>query len=659
MRTPKTLAALAVATTLGLAACTATETSDTSADTGTEATEAALAVDVHRTADEILADNQQPHEPADASRSNAVDIALDGDTAAVDAAGADGEASVDGGVVTISQAGDYRLHGSFDGGIVVDSPGEGTVRLILDDAEIAAADSAAIFVAAADDVEIVLADGSRNTLSDTAEYAADDEAGAALDSKADLTISGDGSLEVTGNGNDGIASSDGLVIEGGRIDVNAADDGIRGKDYAVLAGGTITVEAGGDALKADNEEDAERGYVWISGARVTATAGNDAVDAASDVVVTGGAFEAVAGAAGATGEAASDDAAADDDAEESASKGIVAGVIAVLEGGAITVDAADDAVHSNGGIRLADGTATLTSGDDAVHADGTLLAAGATVDVLGSVEGLEGAKIEIEGGELDIVASDDGINGSDGSGAGEMGGFPGGTPPEGMPEGGMPEGGTPPSGMPEGGMPEGGTPPSGFPADGERPEPPAGGEGGRRGEAPAGAAPDGGAPGGESAAASIVEVTISGGTVHVDAAGDGIDVNGTLAITGGDIVVDGPDNDGNAALDVDGDFTIAGGTLLAVGSAGMAMAPTADSEQGSVSVRLDTQIEAGQAFTVVAEDGTVIASHTAIRTLASVVASGPGVENGATYEVRAGDATVGSAVAGEQVSGGFGGGPRG
>ena len=67
----------------------------------------------------------------------------------------------------------------------------------------------------------------------------------------------------------------------------------------------------------------------------------------------------------------------------------------------------------------------------------------------------------------------------------------------------------------------------------------------------------------------------------------------TSTITGGTVVVSGPTNDGNGALDVNGTFTISGGTLLAVGSSGMAVAPDADSEQGWVVATFDSAYPAG------------------------------------------------------------------
>ena len=72
-------------------------------------------------------------------------------------------------------------------------------------------------------------------------------------------------------------------------------------------------------------------------------------------------------------------------------------------------------------------------------------------------------------------------------------------------------------------------------------------------------------------------LTIAGGYTVVNAAGDGLDSNGNIVMTGGVIYVFGPSDNGNGAIDYgDGNYsmTISGGTLLAVGSSGMAQAPS-------------------------------------------------------------------------------------
>ena len=85
-----------------------------------------------------------------------------------------------------------------------------------------------------------------------------------------------------------------------------------------------------------------------------------------------------------------------------------------------TIDAADDAIHSNGNITINNGTFTLATGDDGMHADATLTVNGGDITIPTSYEGLESAVITINAGDIDVTSSDDGINvagGADGSGA--------------------------------------------------------------------------------------------------------------------------------------------------------------------------------------------------------------------------------------------------
>jgi hypothetical protein len=314
------VSSLALATAV-LAGCSSSD-SGTTATTAVAATSAAASVDGTQNASAVLTANKTVHTTT-AAAADAVAIALTGSSAT----SSSDAVKVDGGTVTITAAGTYRISGQLDGQIVVNAP-DAAVTLILDGAEINSSTTAAIAATDIDQLVMSLADGSTNTLSDASSYADDADVNAALFSAGDLTVTGSGKLAVKGNGNDGITSKDGLVVESGTITVTTKDDGLRGKDYASIVDGTVTVTAGGDGVKADNAEDADSGYVVISGGTIELTSTGDGVDAATDIVQTGGTLTVAAGGGHIV-----------EPADDSSAKGLKSGVITVLEGGTATVDA--------------------------------------------------------------------------------------------------------------------------------------------------------------------------------------------------------------------------------------------------------------------------------------------------------------------------------
>ncbi|MFK4099436.1 carbohydrate-binding domain-containing protein [Streptomyces sp. NPDC019531] len=526
----KAVGALAAA---ALAGCTSSSDGGSAAESSSSPT----AVGGAQSAAAVLGADEEAH-AVDASVADAEDLALDGDP------------------VTVTSEGTYRLSGKLtDGQVVVNVP-EGKVTLVLDGVDITSSTGPAIEASEVDELTVVLADGSENTL--TGSHDED----AVLDSAGDLTVTGKGSLTVHGDGNDGIASSDGLVIASGTVTVEAEDDGIRGKDYLVVRGGTVTVKAGGDGLKSDNSEDTKAGYIMVSGGAVKARSAGDGVDAATDLVVTGGSLDVTS------------------DSASSSAHGLKAGVIAVLEAGAITVDSSADAVHSDAAVHFNGAKVTLAAGDDGVHAEGELVISKGELEITKSNEGLEGKDILVRGGTSKVTSNDDGVNasGSEASSDDQGGGFGGG---------------------------------------------PGGGEG-----------------------TGDYTATITGGTLVVNAEGDGFDSNGTAEITGGTLVVNGPQQGGNGALDVNGSFTVSGGELLASGSAGMVVAPDSESGQGWLSATLDSSVEAGTTLHIVDSDGTVVASYVTSKAIQNIVYSGEGIESGEEYKVYAGGGVSGTSTGG-------------
>ena len=137
------------------------------------------------------------------------------------------------------------------------------------------------------------------------------------------------------------------------------------------------------------------------------------------------------------------------------------------------------------------------------------------------------------------------------------------------------------------------------------------------------------------AAEEGVYLTISGGTVFVDADGDGLDSNGDFFVTGGEIYVSGPTNSGNGALDYGGKAVAEGGIVIAAGASGMAESFGADSTQGAIMVNTGNQ-PAGSAVTLTDEAGNVLAEYTFGKTFSNVVITAPEIVAGGTYTVTAG-----------------------
>lgn len=383
MRRPQLRQALAatLATVLlaGCGASVANDTSTTSTSSSSTSTTTVVATDA-TTVEDALADNvtvetgDTAYDEADATA-----ITLSGSSAESDGSG--DAVTVADGTVTIGAAGTYVLSGDLTGQVVVDSAGDGVVRLVLDDATITSETTAAIDVVDAESVVVVLADGSSNELADAATYDdAEDNADAptgTLYSTADLTIGGTGSLTVTGNSNNGIVGKDGLVIAGGTIDVTSVDDGILGKDYLVLTDGTVTVDAVGDAFKSDNTEDAGAGFVLIEGGELTVTSQDDGIKG-TQVLISGGTVD-------------------------------VAESTEALEGSLIIVDGGDVELHSaDDGVNAAssdDGTATdgRPGGEMAADDSVRLVVNGGTLEVWASGDGLDSnGSATITGGDITV-----------------------------------------------------------------------------------------------------------------------------------------------------------------------------------------------------------------------------------------------------------------
>ena len=585
----------------------------------------------------------------------------------------DASVRIDGQTVTITQAGTYQIAGTLgDGALIVESAENAKITLVLGGVSIKNSTGAAIQISTADDVTIELAEGTTNVLQsgeevDIATATESEEAsGGALQSKVDLKIKGKGSLTVLGYLNNGIHCTKDLKIKNGNVSVTALGHGIKGKNSVTVSGGTVTVTSGKDGITSDETENEEKGFVTIENGEIIITSAGDGVSAETTLTVTGGVVSIISGGGSANAQQKTDnmrdwwdfDNSASDDNSASC-KGLKAGKAMVISGGSITIDAQDDALHTDGDMTISGGECILSTGDDGVHAALSLTVLGGKITVLTSYEGLEANQITLAGGELDITATDDGINangGSDGFSGGFGGGFGGGR--GGM--GGSFGGRRSDTNSQSGDM----TPPDNnnmTPPDNSNMQTPP------DGNAPSGNPPT--MPGQDVADSTTTDDTtdkqplllITGGKITVNADGDGLDSNSNLRVEGGDITINGPANGGNGAIDIGtengGAGVIAGGTLIALGTSSMAENFGSTSTQCAFLVTMNS-FGAGETITITDSQGNVLYTGVTVKSANSVVFSSADLTVGETYTLTIGSTsatvTQSSTVVGN--SNGFGGG---
>lgn len=532
---------------------------------------------------------------AEYSETDGVLIQLNGNSATASS----NSVKISGSTVTITEEATYIISGTLDGMIVVNAEDTAKLQIVLNGVDITSQTSAALYILEADKVFVTLADGTTNTLANGGNFTAIDENNidAAVFSKQDLTFNGSGSLTVTSPAGHGIVCKDDLVFTGGTYTVNSASHGLDANDSVRITGTTsLTIDAGKDGVHCENTDDASLGFIYIANGTMNIEAEGDGIAAGAYVQIKNGAFDLLSGGGSVNGLKASSGnyggfrgggpgqmwpngaQSTTNDESGTSMKGIKAANSLLISGGNFKIDSADDSIHSDVSVAINGGTFEIASGDDAIHAEETLIVTAGTINITKCYEGLEALDIEVTGGDIQLVASDDGLNAA---------------------------GGTDSSGMTGG-------------RDGMF--------GGGRGGGP------GGMGGGMSAGNG--SIVISGGNLYVNASGDGIDANGTITISGGYTVVVGPTQGDTATLDYDRSATITGGTFIGTGAAGMAQT-FSDSEQGVVALMVGNQ-SAGTNITLNDKNGNTVISYTPELSFAVVIFSSPDIISGETYTITVG-----------------------
>ncbi len=543
---------------------------------------------------------------AEYDETSAVKITLNGNTAT----STDNSVKISKSIITITKEASYIVSGTLNNGsIVVDASDSDKIQLVLKNADISSSTSAPIYIKEADKVFVTLVGENALSSGETYEQTDDSNIDSAIFSKQDLTFNGDGALTVSAPAGHAIVGKDDVVFTDGSYTLTASSHAIQANDSVRIKNAVISADSGKDGIHCENSDDSEKGFVYISSGEIKIECEGDGISAGSFIQINDGTFEVLTGGGYENGEKQSSDnfgqfgggggmhggmhggakpsgdrgtmntstsTTTDTSASDSSTsmKGIKSVSDMLISGGTFKIDSADDAIHSNTSLTINGGTFEIASGDDAVHAEESLTVTDGKFNISQSYEGLEALNITLSGGEISLVASDDGLNAA------------------------------------------GGTDSSGF--------------GGR--DEMFGGGPMGGKGGMSSN--SNGSIIISGGTLHINASGDGIDANGTLEISGGFTTVVGPTQGDTATLDYDKSATITGGTFIGTGASNMAQS-FSDSSQGVIAISAGTQ-SANTKITLKDSKGNEIISHSPELSYQVIILSTPEMKSGETYTLTVG-----------------------
>ncbi|MGO4972146.1 carbohydrate-binding domain-containing protein [[Clostridium] aminophilum] len=318
--------------------------------------------------------------------------------------------------------------------------------------------------------------------------------------------------------------------------------------------------------------------------------------------------------------------------------GIEANDDLVIAGGTIGITCVQDGFHVNDSLKITGASITVNAGDDALHCDTEITIKSGTILLESCYEGIEAPTVTIDGGDITIYPTDDGINANGGENSFGMGVGPG-EAPGGGPGGGM-------SMQPE--MQDKAQKSAGEPDT----------AGTNETVADAAATPERIGirtsqqvqkdENTESASDSDNKdddvqptITINGGTVTIinetgmDA--DGIDSNSDIIINGGTVFVSlsgsGPNNALDYGSENGGTCQINGGTVIACGGSAMLEEVSADSGQCSLVYVPEESAAAGSIVSILSASGETVLSREIPLEATALTLSSPELEQGQTYTV--------------------------
>ncbi len=488
-------------------------------------------------------------------------------------------------VLTIKTSGVYVLSGKIDDGqIIVDTEDKGTVRLVLNGVEINSSDHAPIYVKDAEKTIITLQEGTKNYISDGKEYTFKDSSTAELSA----TIYSKDNLTINGTGK--------LIVHGNY------KNGITSKDELRITDGVIQITAVDDGMLG-------RDLLAINNGKISIEAGGDGLKSSNDkdstkgiIALEGGSFDIHAGSDGIQAET---------------SLYITGGSYKINSGGGSpeqiknnsenmrepaenpAMNTEDTDSQSAKGLKAANeiaitgGTFNIDAADDATHSNNLLTIAGGDFLLASGDDGIHAdSSVLIAGGTINISKSYEGIESKIAK---------------------VIDGKIDINASDDGVNIAGGN--DDVSVD-------------------------------EHAVSEDNQLTINGGSIYVNANGDGIDSNGSINMTDGVLIVNGPTANNNGSLDYNGSFEMSGGYFIAAGSAGMAQATSEQSAQNAIIMTYPKTQAAGTVVHLEDSKGNTITTFAPNKDYQSIVISSPKLVKDTAYSLFSGGTSSGKQING-------------
>lgn len=477
------------------------------------------------------------------------------------------------GNLEINDSGTYTLTGSLNGSIIIEGEKDTLVKLILNGVDITSEDGPAIYVKKSENVHIYLNENTVNNLEDSSSYS---------------------DVDTDGDPNGTIFTKSDLIIDGnGILNVKSNyEDGIVSKDGLKILNGTINIESSDDGIRGKD-------YVVIKNGNISVTSGGDGIKSTNTtdsslgyVLVENGNVDITAECDGIDAETSliinngnfniSTGGGSNNSSSSNSDWGFWGGM------SSSTNTSSAKGLKSGVNITISNGIFILDTSDDAIHSNDKIEINGGSFNIASGDDGVHSdTTLILKDAEITITKSYEAIESSEITI--ESGNYDVFASDDGI---------NVASGNDSSSM---------------------------------------GRPGANNFSSGSGKLTINGGTIKVNATGDGIDINGSAYINGGIVYVDGPTDNGNGALDYDKEFVVKDATLIAAGSSGMMQSISSNSNVYTISVIFSSTQSENSKVTIQSDSENII-SYTPSKKYSSIIISSPLLEKGKTYDIYVEDA---------------------